>query len=228
MPHGRIGRHAERDPGWRQTAALRPSILRPQERAIAVTQRSPGERGGAERQQCGATIEGRAAPAFFQAAQSRSPSYPPAYEVCVYPLDRIARAAGAAALADSERRAALLLLGGFLVSHFFSRRLVPAGGKTGGRLGGKSARSGSARKRSCRRPPKSCNARPASPPTLRINSRARSRSCAPGSIRCSRATDFPREVYEEISIAHPPDLPAHRRGRGSAAALADGCRASCA
>jgi hypothetical protein len=47
----------------------------------------------------------------------------------------------------------------------------------------KTLRNGSGRKRSCKPPPKSCNAPRVFPPTPRISSRALSRSCAPVSTR---------------------------------------------
>ncbi len=67
------------------------------------------------------TINGVPHLLFFQKLNPDS-DYPPAYEVCVYPLDRL--------LARQARlrwqilsAGGLLLLGGFVVSHFFSRRL---------------------------------------------------------------------------------------------------------
>ncbi|MEO6506782.1 MAG: HAMP domain-containing sensor histidine kinase [Chthoniobacterales bacterium] len=67
------------------------------------------------------TIAGRPHLLFFKRLNPDS-DYPPAFEVCVYPLDRL--------LARQARlrwqilsAGGLLLIAGFLVSHFFSRRL---------------------------------------------------------------------------------------------------------
>ena len=63
----------------------------------------------------------RTALAFLQAAQSHS-NYPPAYEVCVYPLTQLL-ARQRQLRSQIITAGGVLLLGGFLVSHFFSRRL---------------------------------------------------------------------------------------------------------
>ncbi len=59
---------------------------------------------------------------FFKRLNPQS-DYPPAYEVCVYPLTRLLVRQRQLRL-QILGAGALLLLGGFLVSHFFSRRLA--------------------------------------------------------------------------------------------------------
>src|SRR5689334_8736138 len=58
---------------------------------------------------------------FFKRLNLNS-DYPPAYEVCVYPLDQLL-ARQAQLRWQILSAGALLLIGGFAVSHFFSRRL---------------------------------------------------------------------------------------------------------
>ncbi len=86
-------------------------------RAVASSLAHPAEKEESLR----TTIEGVPHLLFFKRLNPES-DYPPAYEVCVYPLDQL--------LARQARlrwqilsAGGLLLIGGFLVSHFFSRRL---------------------------------------------------------------------------------------------------------
>ena len=149
-------------------------------RAVAASLANPGGKEGSLR----TAVKGVPHLLFFKRLNPDS-DYPPAYEVCVYPLDRL--------LARQARlrwqilsAGALLLIGGFVVSQFFSV-VSPSRSRNWRSSRRRISRNASARKRNCRRRRKSCNGRPGFPPMPPINSRARSRSFAPGSTRFSPA-----------------------------------------
>ena len=114
---------------------------------------------------------------------------PPAYEVALYPL--------AAALARQRQiRSHVLLAGagllvvGLVASHLHRARASPRRSRNSPSHRSRTARTGSRPRASSKRPAKNCNARRAFPRMLRINSRRRSPSCAPGLRSCSLRDDF--------------------------------------
>ena len=103
-----------------ENCSCRPSIRRPKNKSRAKCPATSRNRK-ARKRVCASKIDGVPHLLFFKRLNPNS-DYPPAYEVCVYPLDQL--------LARQARlrwqilgAGVLLLLGGFVVSQFFSRRL---------------------------------------------------------------------------------------------------------
>ena len=98
-----------------------PSIDRTAQRQIVAEVEQDVAQAGARKHRVRTTIDGVPHLLFFKRLNQHS-DYPPAYEVCVYPLAKL--------LARQRQlrwqilgAGALLLLGGFVVSEFLSRRL---------------------------------------------------------------------------------------------------------
>ena len=98
-----------------------PALMKSARQQIAQAVVQDIARAGGKEQSLRTKIEGKPHLLFFKQLNPQS-SYPPAYEVCIYPLTQL--------LARQRQlrwqilgAGGLLLLGGFMVSEFFSRRL---------------------------------------------------------------------------------------------------------
>lgn len=98
-----------------------PQLDRQAEEQVAEAVSARVDRSSTEEHSLPATIKGVPHLLFFKHLNFHS-SYPPAYEVCVYPLTEL-RARQHHLRTQILSAGVVLLLGGFLVSHFFSRQL---------------------------------------------------------------------------------------------------------
>ena len=95
--------------------------MKPRKKAIAQQVKSELAQAKGEAHSLRTTING-APHLLFSSGSTRTPIYPPAYEVCLYPLHQLL-ARQAQLRWQILGAGGLLLVGGFVVSHFFSRRL---------------------------------------------------------------------------------------------------------
>ena len=163
----------------------------------------------------------QAAPALFKRLNLQS-NYPPAYEVCVYPLTQL--------LARQRQlrwqilgAGGVLLLGGFVVSDFFSRRLS----RPVEELAVVSEENLAQRQRAEAELETTAEELQRS---ARFSADASHQLKSPitvlrAGLDSLLARDgFPPGDLRGNLVAHSPDLSAHRRGRRSSSPFAHGCR----